>query len=245
LNSPAGCVRLEETGDWPQDGVTQGVTGEKRVMEIQEYRSMYELEDHIGVPAGDCGMTEGLLARHNPALFCGRRPRLLDLGCGTGLWLARRAADCDPLGLDFSREALGFCRQRGLGRIMPADAAACPSPMLCVDILSAFDLIEHVADDAGLIGEAWRVLRPGGSCSPACGPPLLWTGHDISLHHRRVTGAASSSALRSGTLGAGADDSCFTLIFPPAAAIRLTRRLLLRRRPPIPTRIRRPSGSMR
>jgi SAM-dependent methyltransferase len=54
------------------------------------------------------------------------------------------------------------------------------------DIVTAFDLIEHVERDDELIAEAYRVLRPGGVVLIAVpAHPFLLGGHDDALHHKR------------------------------------------------------------
>jgi SAM-dependent methyltransferase len=54
------------------------------------------------------------------------------------------------------------------------------------DIVTAFDLIEHVERDDELIAEAYRVLRPGGVALIAVpAHPFLLGGHDDALHHKR------------------------------------------------------------
>ena len=203
-------------------------------MEREEYRRMFELEDHHWWFQSRLMMTEGLLHEYLLPEFDGRRPKLLDLGCGTGLWLQRRAADCEAFGLDLSREALAFCRTRHLRPVALADAVRLPLGDATFDIVTAFDLIEHVADDHGLIGEVRRVLRPGGyllASVPA--HPMLWSGHDVSLHHRRRYTRRTFEALFPGAqwrtvrMTAG-----FTLVFPPAALLRLSRRLASSERPP-------------
>lgn len=155
-------------------------------MEKIEYRRMFEMEERHWWFQSRLLMTEGMLRQYILPAFAPRRPRLLDLGCGTGLFLQRRAADCEALGLDYSLDALKFSRARGLRRIMRGDAVRLPIADASLDAVSAFDLIEHVAEDQALVNEIWRVLRPGGfllASVPA--HPSLWSAHDVSLHHHR------------------------------------------------------------
>jgi SAM-dependent methyltransferase len=43
------------------------------------------------------------------------------------------------------------------------DATNVPLPAASVDAVTLFDVLEHIADDAGAVREALRVLRPGGA----------------------------------------------------------------------------------
>lgn len=197
-------------------------------MERIEYQNMFELEDHHWWFRGRLMMTEGWLAETILPAFAGRRPRLLDLGCGTGLFLQRRAADCDAYGIDLSLDALRYCRRRQLARLACAHAARLPLADASFDIVTAFDLVEHLPDDQALVDEIGRVLRPGGyllATVPA--HPVLWTGHDVSLHHHRRYVRRSFSGLFAPERWERVRlTASFFTVFPPAALIRLTRHLL-------------------
>jgi SAM-dependent methyltransferase len=202
-------------------------------MEPIEYRRMFEVEDRHWWFQSRLLMIEALFARHILSGFGGRAPDLLDLGCGTGLFLSRRAADCHGVGADFSRQALVFCASRGLRRVAQADAARLPFSDASFDVVTAFDLIEHVADDRALIAEAWRVLRPGGfllATVPA--HPVMWSGHDVSLHHYRRYRRGQFEALFAGSGWQPVRTTYgFTLIFPAALIIRVARRVFGKNRP--------------
>jgi SAM-dependent methyltransferase len=203
-------------------------------MEAHEYRRMFELEDHHWWFRSRLMMTEGWLQEYLLPHYPARRPKLLDLGCGTGLFLQRRGADCEAYGIDLSPEALSYCRERQLRPVALADALRLPIRDAQFDLVTAFDLIEHVDDDHDLVREIWRVLRPGG-CLLATVPahPILWTGHDVSLHHRRrYTRRAFEALFPAGQWERVRMTASFTMVFPLAALVRLTRHLLATRRPP-------------
>lgn len=93
----------------------------------------------------------------------------LDLGCGQGslLELAKRSG-CDPvLGVDASPEMVEVALARGhqvqLGRAMDFLRSEREARW---DVVSLFDVLEHVSRDDGLalLEEIRRVLRPGGVC---------------------------------------------------------------------------------
>lgn len=100
-----------------------------------------------------------------------RRPlTLLDLGAGGGdiaAHLGRRSWDeaCGvivPLALDWHREAVRWCRARGLVAAV-ADVGALPVGSGAVDIIVASQLLHHFSRDAGvaLLRELDRVARLG------------------------------------------------------------------------------------
>jgi len=154
-------------------------------MESTEYRRMYELEDHHWWFQGRIDLMRKMVAKHCPAV-AGRRLRLLDLGCGTGMFISEQSRDKTVFGLDFSSEALAFTNTRGVSNLVCADSQAMPFASESFDVVTAFDLIEHVERDDLLIAEAHRVLRPGGVALVAVpAHPFLLGEHDDALHHKR------------------------------------------------------------
>ena len=95
----------------------------------------------------------------------GERPaRVLEVGCGTGHWLAILAGRGTTVaGVDPSHCMLEHARGaapsallvRGRAEALPWQAASFDR-VLCVNAL------HHFVDIAAFIAEAWRVLRPGG-----------------------------------------------------------------------------------
>ncbi|MYN30759.1 class I SAM-dependent methyltransferase, partial [Duganella levis] len=100
------------------------------------------------------------------ALSAGRAPRALDLGCGRGEWLELLGEQgFQARGVDLDAGMLAACEERGL-QVELTDAVAalraCAADSLA--LVSAFHLVEHVPFEVlqALIGEALRVLQPGG-----------------------------------------------------------------------------------
>lgn len=115
-----------------------------------------------------------------------RPPRILDVGCGPGNTLRRLAPWGTAVGFDFSPEALGFARGKGLRRVVSGDSMALPIQSGSIDCVVALDVIEHVADDGAVLREIARVLRPGG-CFLLTVPAsmALWRYHDVAYGHFR------------------------------------------------------------
>jgi SAM-dependent methyltransferase len=89
---------------------------------------------------------------------------LLDIGCGSGaglIWAARRFPDATRLGTDLSKYAVAHCLKLG-AEVSVASGDKLPYRDSSVDLVLCTDVMQHVPDDAGLLGEAFRVLRPDG-----------------------------------------------------------------------------------
>jgi SAM-dependent methyltransferase len=114
------------------------------------------------------------------------RPRILDVGCGTGANLEMLSQFGDAEGVDVSMDALAFCRQRGLQKVRQGAAEKLPFEDGTFDLVTALDVVEHLDDDvAGLI-EMRRVLKRNGRALlfvPAF--MFLWGVQDDISHHRR------------------------------------------------------------
>ena len=96
--------------------------------------------------------------------------RVLDIGCGAGLLSEALAkAGCDVLGLDASAEAIEAARAhsrgvstKGQGQLTyqtgaPEDLTGATFP-----VITALEVIEHVADPAQFIATLASLLEPGG-----------------------------------------------------------------------------------
>jgi SAM-dependent methyltransferase len=104
------------------------------------------------------GLHDSLLA-HLPALSL--QSRILDIGCGTGAWLAKLAgAGFSSLcGLD--RNTQGFAFGSAQVRRCNLDAEECPFAGE-FDLISAIEVVEHLENPGRLFAMAARLLSPGG-----------------------------------------------------------------------------------
>jgi 2-polyprenyl-3-methyl-5-hydroxy-6-metoxy-1,4-benzoquinol methylase len=92
--------------------------------------------------------------------------RVLDLGCGDGAFAAALVdAGAVVTGVDVAAEALRRARARAPQAQFEqvAEGAALPLAEDAFDVVWAGEVLEHVADVVGLLGEARRVLRWGGT----------------------------------------------------------------------------------
>jgi SAM-dependent methyltransferase len=88
--------------------------------------------------------------------------RLLDVGCGAGSLLeAAGRAGWAAEGLEVSRSAVAYAR--GLGfKIFHGELSEAGYPTGHFDVVTAFEVLEHVPSPEPILQEIVRVLRPGG-----------------------------------------------------------------------------------
>ena len=115
-----------------------------------------------------------------------RRPRILDVGCGTGANLLMLSQYGDAEGVDISEDALAFCRERGLEKVKLGAGEELPYDEGTFDLVTALDVVEHMDDDLAGLREMRRVLRPGGRVLLFVPTFMfLWGVQDDVSNHRR------------------------------------------------------------
>jgi SAM-dependent methyltransferase len=194
-------------------------------LEQYTYREQFELEDEHWWFQGRRAVIWSLLHR------AGLRDRLrvLDAGCGTGRNLLEFGTLGSAAGVDFSPEAVEFCRRRGIDGVQVGEVQALPFAERSFDLILATDVLEHVEDDLAALCELHRVAAAGGhllATVPAY--RWLWSQHDHDYHHfRRYT----LRRLRRQVVAAGWEPVAWSyfnsILLPPIAAVRV----LARRKP--------------
>ena len=92
-----------------------------------------------------------------------QRLRVLEVGCGTGRWLALlESAGHDVAGVEPSDQMLARAQARVKADLRHGAAEALPWPDGCFDRVIYVNVLHHVADPPRALQEAFRVLRPGG-----------------------------------------------------------------------------------
>ncbi|MBI4878083.1 MAG: class I SAM-dependent methyltransferase [Planctomycetes bacterium] len=157
-----------------------------------------------------------------------------DVGCGVGGMLQNLRRFGEPAGIDSDLDSIRFCRRRGFARCLVGGAGRLPLRAASQDLVTLFDCLEHLEDDAGALSEVARVLKPGGVAFfsvPAY--QFLYANNDRVAHHRR---RYTRSGLRRKVERAGLEVVkatyvnvvLFPLILPAVLLIKLRERLLPR-----------------
>lgn len=106
------------------------------------------------------------MSRYAFAARLARNKRVLDIACGMGYGsfeLSKHAARV--VGLDVSDEAVHSARERYQAanlEFLTAPAQQIPFDDHSFDLIVAFEVIEHLSDWEALLGQAKRLLAPGG-----------------------------------------------------------------------------------
>jgi SAM-dependent methyltransferase len=140
-----------------------------------------------------------------------------DIGGGNGyVSLAIQTAGWPVVLIEPGPRGAANARGRGVENVICStfeDAGILPETMPAA---GAFDVVEHIADDAGFLRSVARALRPGGRLYltvPAY--PELWSGEDAAAGHcRRYTTATLRRVLEAA--GLGVEYSTYFFRFLPA-----------------------------
>ncbi|MGC2661179.1 MAG: methyltransferase domain-containing protein [Bryobacteraceae bacterium] len=104
-------------------------------------------------------------SRYRFAATFAAEKRVLDVGCGAGYGTALLAESAaNAIGFDVSAEAIEYARRHygQKARFVVGDAAHFPEDLHGFDVITAFEVIEHLEGYENLIAEAARVLTDGG-----------------------------------------------------------------------------------
>lgn len=92
----------------------------------------------------------------------GKKGRLLDIGCALGDFLEMaEKMDWQTQGLEISKEAVIFCKKKGLEVVQGTIETADFTPN-SFDLITCFETIEHVKEPEKTIKGIFRLLKKGG-----------------------------------------------------------------------------------
>ena len=147
--------------------------------------------------------------------------RIADVGCGTGGMLPVLARPGRVTGVDEAPLAREYCARSGFTDVQsPAEWEAAGEPF---DLVTAFDVVEHVEDDVTFLRNLHAHLVPGGyllATVPAY--PFLWSTFDEMNHHyRRYTGRTLKRSLAASSFSVVRFTHMNAILFPALAGARL------------------------
>ncbi len=193
-------------------------------MEPDAYQLMRQIEDEHWWFVARRKIIGALLDR----LQLSEQAEILEVGCGTGgnIALLKRFGTVTCVELD--KTAAGMARDRNLAPVfygkLPNELPEFPRKF---DVVTVFDVIEHVKDDGASLQALSSMLKPGGRIVvtvPAFN--FLWSQHDDENHHQRryrrrdLVNLAYQSGLSLDYI------SYFNFwLFPPVAGVRLIRKI--------------------
>jgi SAM-dependent methyltransferase len=152
-------------------------------MEAAELRTLAEVEDrHWWYKERRTLLARELRRLPSPG-------RALDIGAaGGGNTRVLRAHGWKSVALEYAPTAAQIARERGID-VLRADARELPLGTGAMDLVTAFDVLEHIEEDYLAAAEIARVLRPGGTALIAVPADMaLWSAHDEAVGHvRRYT----------------------------------------------------------
>lgn len=141
---------------------------------------------------------------------------ILEIGCGAGGMLEPLGRYGRVTGLDYSQDAMRYCRSRGFARVVTGVGNELPFPDASFDLVALFDVIEHIPDDEQVLAEVKRVLKPDGKVFisvPAY--QFLYSQNDRVVHHlRRYTAGGLRRVIRAAGLKAKKVTYFNTFLFP-------------------------------
>ncbi len=164
-------------------------------MEKETYSALYKLEGKYWWFAGRRYLLFNFINKYfgdyknrSSTELKTKKLKILEVGCGTGKTMEMLKRYGDVYGIDYSDEALGFCRQRGLGNLKLGSVENLPYKDGYFDFVTCLDVLYHkgVEDDVQALKEINRVLVKGGYLFVTdAAMKCLWSRHDLVHHTKR------------------------------------------------------------
>jgi SAM-dependent methyltransferase len=151
-------------------------------VDAAEVRKLAELEDRHWWYRERRTLLAGMIRSLTPG-------EALDVGAaGGGNTRVLLRAGWRAAALEYGDDGARICSARGVP-VIRGDATRLPVADGTMDLVTAFDVLEHLDDDKSAVEGVYQALRPGGTFLVAvpC-DPRLWSAHDAAVGHvRRYT----------------------------------------------------------
>ncbi len=113
--------------------------------------------------------------------------RFLDVGCGTGEFIAGLQDIFDVYGTDISRHYISCARQQyALSQLFVGELAEIGFPENFFDVVQMRGVLQHLPDPSGAVCEAYRITRPGGLLIISATPNIASPAARVFKTHFRL-----------------------------------------------------------
>ncbi len=151
-------------------------------------------------------------------------PRILNIGAATGASTNMLEQFGNVISTEYDElSSITTSKEQGI-TVINCSILKLPFENDVFDLVCAFDVIEHVADDREAIVEMKRVCKSGGIiCITVPAFMMLWSHHDVvNKHYRRYRSRDLASLFESGNDGEAIHLTYFnTILFPIILIFRL------------------------
>lgn len=164
---------------------------------------------------------EAIIARALKPFMAGKQGKVLDFGAGQGGMQHFLSNYGNVFAYEKDKDAVAKAATRGYEAVYTEESEVGQKPLYT--LIGAFDVLEHIEDDAAAASMLSGLLLPGGILVvsvPAYN--FLWSEHDVINHHfRRYTRAGITSLLGSAGFTVQYCTYWNFLLFPLAVIVRL------------------------
>jgi len=203
-------------------------------MEAELFDELWQVEQRHWWFVARRRIVESMVERYAPQQASGPL-RICELGCGTGGNLAYWNDQHEVFGMDSSERALEYAHRRVGARVergaLPDDVPFEPASF---DVVLMTDVLEHIEDDVASAEVAISLLRKNG-IFVATVPAHQWLYSPRDAHHQHFRRYAKKDFSRLFQMpGVQIEHLGFynSLLFPPAAAVRMASKWLGREAEP-------------
>jgi SAM-dependent methyltransferase len=199
-------------------------------VEKKEYKKHYELEEDYWWFAGKREIIKSVLnlIKRQKEGF-----NILDVGCGTGINLIFLQKFGKSYGCDLSKEALFFCKKRGLESVVRANAEKLPFKRSSFDLASLLDVLYHknVRSDVKVLKSIHQVMKSEAYLIITDSAfNFLFSKHDLAIHTReRYRKKILKRRLEEAKFSVLRMSYCNFFLFLPVVLVRLFQRITLRK----------------
>jgi SAM-dependent methyltransferase len=188
-------------------------------MEATEVRKLAALEDQHWWYSERRAVLRRAISSALVGRTGGGRLTAIDIGAaGGGNTRVLRDMGLFAIPIEYGSDGAEVARDRGLLSVR-GDATRLPVADGSIDVVVAFDVLEHIGDDIQALREIRRVLSEGGKAFIAVPADMsLWSAHDESVGHvRRYSRESLASAVETSGLAVESLRSWNVLLRPAIA----------------------------